>query len=347
MKPDIVITGMAMATPLGLNAVQTCASVRAGIVRFKEFYAGSHVTTMATVPDECLPKFVQKVDDNSLTQQEQRLIQLAALACTEISEIIIRQRMPLILGLPQDNGTKPLNSDKILKYIMQMGLNIEPAQISAITKGRASGLIAVHSACKLLESGKADIVLAGGCDSYNDTDILDFLDSESRLKSEIHLDSFIPGEGVGFLLLTTESKAKREKLNILGRIKSTAIGFEKGHLYSEIPYKGEGLFQTFQSLLKNAATPIKCIKTIYSSMNGENHWAKELNVSYIRFQSVFAEDLVVEHPADCYGDIGAASGPVMMGLAINALQKGYQKGPILIYASSDQGDRGAVILDMN
>jgi 3-oxoacyl-[acyl-carrier-protein] synthase-1 len=350
MKVNAVIAAITMATPVGLRSAQTCASVRAGIARFEELFWKNKTYTpivMAAISDNCLPGLAQEIiDDTSLSLQEKRIIKIAGLSRAEISGAGIKQKIPLILGLPQGVGIKQVDANNILKYIaIQTGLNIDLDKSKAIAKGRASGLLAVHTACELLKIGKADMIMAGGCDSYKNLDRLGFLNVESRLKSEINIDGFIPGEGVGFLLLMTEVEAKRQGKTILGRLKATATGFEEGHLYSEIPYKGEGLSQTFRLLFNNDTASLEKIKTVYSNMNGESHWAKEWGVSYIRFQDKIKNDFEIVHPADSFGDLGAASGPVMIGLAITGMQRGYKKGPALIYASSDRGDRGAIILD--
>jgi 3-oxoacyl-[acyl-carrier-protein] synthase-1 len=50
-------------------------------------------------------------------------------------------------------------------------------------------------------------------------------------------------------------------------------------------------------------------------------------------------------PADCWGDIGAASGPLFANLAVAAGLRGYAKGPrTLIWASSERGDRAAAVV---
>jgi 3-oxoacyl-[acyl-carrier-protein] synthase-1 len=87
------------------------------------------------------------------------------------------------------------------------------------------------------------------------------------------------------------------------------------------------------------------IRTIYSGMNGESHWVKEWGVSQIRFAEKFEKGFRFEHPADCYGDIGAASGPVMIGLGLTGIRKKYISGPVLVYTSSDRGDRAAAIFE--
>jgi 3-oxoacyl-[acyl-carrier-protein] synthase-1 len=64
----------------------------------------------------------------------------------------------------------------------------------------------------------------------------------------------------------------------------------------------------------------------------------------VRNRALFDATHVVQHPADCFGDTGAACGPLMVGLAAGAMKHGRQRGPALVYASSDRGLRAAVVV---
>ncbi len=350
MENDILVVGAAMATPVGLWTDQVCASVRAGISRFEglEWRDKTYSPiTMAAVPDNCLPDLADPIDTgHAPSYREKRLIRLAGLTRDEIDGLLKGQPVPFIVGLPDPSGPAPVDADLIFHCLpLQMGLNMDKNASKAIAKGRASGLMAIDQAVRTIRSGKANMVLAGGCDTYKDINVLGFLNVESRLASETGLDGFIPGEGAAFLLLSSAHFAKRNALDAKAKIVSAATGFEPGHLYSQTPYQGEGLFQTFQNLFDDMAPDFEKIRTVYSSMNGESHWVKEWGVSFIRFSERFDEDMEFEHPADCHGDLGAASGPAMLALAATALAKGHRKGPMLVYASSDHGDRSAVLLD--
>jgi len=83
---------------------------------------------------------------------------------------------------------------------------------------------------------------------------------------------------------------------------------------------------------------------VFSSMNGENHFAKEWGVSYLRSHERFEEEYRIEHPADCFGDTGAACGPIMIGLALAGFHNEYLNAPALVYASSDHASRAACIV---
>ena len=54
--------------------------------------------------------------------------------------------------------------------------------------------------------------------------------------------------------------------------------------------------------------------------------------------------LRVQHPADCFGDAGAALGLVMLGLAAMDLARGRIDGDCLVWGGADRGERGAALL---
>ncbi len=112
---------------------------------------------------------------------------------------------------------------------------------------------------------------------------------------------------------------------------------------SDEPYRGDGLDQAFKKALINHAQPN--IHTIYSSMNGENHWAKEYGVAYIRNKPAFQGKVEIEHPAQCYGDVGAATAPLLIALAAEALFKDRNAHTHLVYSSSDTAKRGAIVVE--
>ena len=110
-----------------------------------------------------------------------------------------------------------------------------------------------------------------------------------------------------------------------------------------MPYRGEGLAQAFQSLFGQLRQPDP-VRTIWAGLNGESFWAKELGVAYLRNSQRFEEPVRMEHPADGLGDAGAALGPIMVGLAAEALHREYRRGPCLVYCGSDREQRVTVLL---
>ncbi|MBP1762755.1 MAG: Beta-ketoacyl synthase, partial [Firmicutes bacterium] len=129
----------------------------------------------------------------------------------------------------------------------------------------------------------------------------------------------------------------------LASLSPVSTGFEEGHMYSEKPYQGEGLAAVFENLFSNSKVSGP-VQEVYSSMNGENFWAKEWGVAYLRNRTAFDAGYRMHHPADCLGDTGAACGIIFIILTTLGFQKGYRQSPALITCSSDRGDRAAVIV---
>jgi 3-oxoacyl-[acyl-carrier-protein] synthase I len=51
-------------------------------------------------------------------------------------------------------------------------------------------------------------------------------------------------------------------------------------------------------------------------------------------------------PAECWGDVGAASGPLFAMLACQAVMRSYAKGPrTLLWTSSEGGQRAVALLE--
>jgi 3-oxoacyl-[acyl-carrier-protein] synthase-1 len=108
------------------------------------------------------------------------------------------------------------------------------------------------------------------------------------------------------------------------------------------PCFGNGLTDAFRNaLIPSAADEINHIIT---TLNGEGIHAKELGVAMTRNQAKMAPDVAVHHPADCFGDIGAAFTTVLLGTTAFNLEQGAVSGNCLIYGSSDTEYRGAVVL---
>jgi 3-oxoacyl-[acyl-carrier-protein] synthase-1 len=173
--------------------------------------------------------------------------------------------------------------------------------------------------------------------------VLGRMDAEHRVKSAVHLDGFVPGEAAGFVLLAEPKSVASGGLRPLAQVSPAFTGFESGHLYSPEPYRGEGLALTVSMLVRSGAASTQFVE-VYSSMNGESHWAKEWGVTGIRNKSSLGSGYRMRHPADCYGDTGAASGVLQVGLAALDITSGAGMGPFLVYGSSDRGQRSAMAL---
>ena len=104
---------------------------------------------------------------------------------------------------------------------------------------------------------------------------------------------------------------------------------------------GCGIQRVVRAHRQAASGDIACV---YAGLNGESFWAKEWGVAQIRCAGHLRHRLRVQHPADCFGDAGAALGLIMLGLGALDLSRGRIDGDCLVWGGADRGERGAALL---
>lgn len=347
---DLVIASAGLISPIGLSLAETAASARARVARLREIpWMDRRLSPyiVGQVPEEGLPDLAEPLQALPLQYREARMLRLAHAALEETMAPWLAAKgapVPLLLGLPELHTTQPLNPQAFLARLHAQcpGL-IDPARSMAAARGRAAGLMALREARARLLQGDTEAVLVGGVDSLVDLYVLGKLDVQGRIRNAVNSDGFSPSEGAAFLLLTRADTAAARGLQALAGLLGTALGQEPGHLHADEPYLGEGLATAFASLVQESPPPSP-IGTVYSSFNGERYWAREFGVARLRQAKAFDTQHAMEHPAECFGDLGSAHGPALAALAAHGVRHGYRAAPCLVYASSDHGDRAASLL---
>lgn len=205
--------------------------------------------------------------------------------------------------------------------------------------------MAVQAAAEWLAQGRCQAVLVVGVDSYHDEQSLRSLELHRRLKTSDIRGGFLPGEGAGACLLVRQDMARRAGLSALARIQSGATALEPNPLRSNEPSLGEGLTAVIAAATQNLKLPQEQITLTYCDLNGERFRNEEFVFTLLRTQSAFRDPNDYVSPADCWGDVGAASGPLFVVLAVAAKLRGHAKGSHpLLWAASDSGYRSALAL---
>jgi 3-oxoacyl-[acyl-carrier-protein] synthase-1 len=339
----VVIIGCGSRTPLGYDYRSSAAAVRAGIDAITEhpFMVDRFGQPMKVTRDAEL--------DANLTGSARlaALIVPAARAALEgIAEANPPAKIALALGVGeqrpgQDAGTGAAVASALCKALDSLSEIIEVRQWMG---GHAGGIAAMETAQRLIAEGSAEIVLAAGVDSYLGPETLEWLDETEQLHSEENIYGFCPGEAAGAVLITRADTAR-----MLGRVPllelvSVGSGIEKNRIKTEDICIGEGLAAAFRA----AATPLdgkEKVDRILCDMNGERYRGNEYGFAVLKNAGLFRNAADFEAPADCWGDVGAASGPLYACLIVEAEARGHSKGPLtLIWAGSEAGQRSAAVL---
>ncbi|MBZ9702891.1 MULTISPECIES: beta-ketoacyl synthase N-terminal-like domain-containing protein [unclassified Mesorhizobium] len=338
----IVVVGVGARTPLGFDATSSAAAVRAGISAIQDhpymidrFGERMKVTRDAGV-------------DTSLVGTA-RAVEIAVPSALDALRPLLGSTqqasvaLTLSTGEPRPGQPEGFAAEVNAKLRKQLAEHIVLEGGGSTAGGHAGGLLAIYHACKLLRDGRAKFCLAGGVDTYLEPETLEWLDENEQLHSENNIYGFCPGEAAGFCLLCTIGTARAYGLQPLLEIVATSTAGEENRIKTETVVLGEGLGAAFRFLFEEA--PIDPVDRIICDMNGERYRGNEYGFAVLRNSGRFKDAADFETPADCWGDVGAASGPLFVSLVTEAEARGYQKGPLsLLWASSENGARAAVLL---
>jgi 3-oxoacyl-[acyl-carrier-protein] synthase-1 len=344
--PPILIEASGALCPIGAGARQIAASLRAGLSQFRRcaiLDPRAEPVRLSLVPDEALPELLPAVSAAPLGNRHRRILQLAASALRQLTGGSDRFRqVPLFLGLPrqpaEDSGVPAELILDLLGQQSQASFNV--AQSKVFAAGRAAGLIALDAAMRWLRETRAPAVIVGGVDTYFDPWLLEQLSIEGRILGDDVMDGFIPSEGAAFVSLTSSKPLRGSTM-----VSAAGTAKDPGHRYSDKPHTGEALSAALDRLVAAASRKLEPVRMVFAGLNGESFGVKEWSVARVRHGDLFVPEARVFTPADCIGDAGAAAGALLLAVAAEFLEGGHAPGPILLWASSDDADRGAAYLE--
>jgi 3-oxoacyl-[acyl-carrier-protein] synthase I len=327
---------------IGRGGNQVWASARAGIGRI----TSSHVMDrhfeaiqMGLVPEDALAPLPPELDVLPLPARARRMLRLAAPVLSNVAKTISEQAVPIFIGLPQqDEYTAKWLPGFNTHLCATAGIQCDVARSQIFPLGRAASLRALQAALHALASNPQQPVIVGGVDTFLDLRLLAELDAEQRILGSHVMDGFIPGEGAAFMLLSADTRA--QGITILG----AAAHDDPGHRYGTEPAKGEGLAHALTQLRDQLGDALSPIASTFAGFNGESFEAKLWGVARLRHNDLFTPDMNMQHPADCYGDAGAATGAILTVLAATALAKTQRVAPALVWAASDHETRACAVL---
>jgi 3-oxoacyl-[acyl-carrier-protein] synthase-1 len=219
------------------------------------------------------------------------------------------------------------------------------ADVQFLANGHSAGLMALDAGCRLLQDGVAEFCLIGGVDSTLHPDTLEWIEDCDQLHKPANAWGLIPGEAAGFCLLCTGRSAERHGLPVLGKVVAVATAHEENRIKTDTVCIGKGLTDAVRKVLPAEAASGPIIDGIICDLNGEPYRADEFGFLMARTGEWFRNGPDFLAPADCWGDVGAASGPLFVALATVAASKGYAPGPYtLVWTSSERGERCAALI---
>ena len=330
---------------IGSGTDQVWASARAGIAKI----ASSHVMdrnfepiSMGLVPEDVLPPLNEEIDKLPLPSRARRMLRLATPSLQAVAKDLDGP-VPIFIGLPALTPKEAPWIVHVPAYLQKLAnVRIDLQHSAIVPHGRAAGLMALELAMNALQSDPSGTVIVGGVDTFLDLRLLAALDHEQRILGPRVMDGFIPGEGAAFLVLSGNSAGRVPRVVV----NAVASAMDEGHRYGTAPAKGEGLANAMTQLRQRAGQLSGPIGTTFAGFNGENFDAKMWGVARLRHNDFFSPVMLIEHPADKYGDDGAATGAILLALAAESLSNGTRQGPALVWAASDREPRACAVVSV-
>jgi 3-oxoacyl-[acyl-carrier-protein] synthase-1 len=333
---------------VGRGAEQIWTSIRTGIGRIGDSgVMDTHFEQipMGLVPEDALPPLPPAIDALPLPQRARRMLRLGAPTLASIAESAGPGPLRLFLGVPRvDAQQQPWISSFAIHLARMANLEIDNAVSRVIPAGRAGALMAFELALQALAADPTRRVIVGGIDTFLDPRLLAEFEIDGRLAGAHATEGFIPGEGAGFLVLGSAQDGAPLPGGRPVRVLGAATVRDQGHRSGSEPARGEGLAAAIEKLRGSLSEAAQPVATTFAGLNGEAFDAKLWGVAALRHRDLFAPNMQMQHPADCIGDTGAATGAILAVIATAALTRGQRGGPALLWAASDHEPRACVLL---
>lgn len=351
MSESLVVIATGACTPIGRSAPASAAAVRAGISGFV------HHPQATDSVGEPVPVAMAPWLDVALAGTDR----MEALLFPAIDEAMAAMHgrvledgkapvIALALGLPAPRPGVAENLQSSMKARLASRFGKRFSSAACFSSGHAAGLVGLQAAIPRLAQGSMDACLVAGVDSYLDARTLTWLESCEQLHGAGPTNNawgFVPGEGAGAILVMRASVARQMGLRPLAFVRGAAAGQEAHVIKSDAVCIGEGLTHVLATTLATLAHG-KRVTDVYCDINGEPYRSEEYGFAALRTGEHFESATDFCAPADCWGDVGAASGPLQLMLACAAMQKGYARGSnALAWCSSESGERAAALLSVD
>jgi 3-oxoacyl-[acyl-carrier-protein] synthase-1 len=351
LKNDVVVTGIGLLTSVGHDAVQSAVAVRAGINRFRQWAEFPLAT--AEEPALVVAAVLPSLGNGPWVDKWEGLLDLPtreALWQAGLPEIPAGSASPVRLGayLAIPAATRPgVSAEERAAFVAALNARwpgTRPHTSVAVTAAdHAGGLVALAAAQRDLRARAIDVAVVGAIDSLLHEPHLAELLAAERLKTRLASEGLIPGEAAVALVLERADHASRRHATPLARLGEIVMEREPVSLGPEQPITGEALSRAVQALFALEAPG--GLQRVYVDLSGERWRFLEWALVETRCSMRLPAGWRLCHPADCLGDVGAATGLVHAALVVRSFERRYAGGgsALVINASAD-GERAAAVI---
>ncbi len=287
MTREVVITGMGMITPVGANVESNWAAVLAGqsgIGLIPEDWVADHTAQIAGIMSTDPAELLDRVEARRMDRSQQAALVAAREAWAQAgSPEVDPERLGAVIATGIGGITSLLGAYDILldrgpsrisPHMVTMIMPNGPAAIVGLEVGARAGVHAPVSACasgaeaisyaaRMIQTGRADVVIAGGTEAaihpitmagFAAMRALSTRNDDPTAASrpyDIDRDGFVMGEGAGIIVMESEEFAAARGATILGRYGGAGLTSDGHHIAQPDP-EGAGAARAISQALADA-----------------------------------------------------------------------------------------------
>ncbi|MGB9839102.1 beta-ketoacyl-ACP synthase II [Thermovenabulum sp.] len=290
MKKRVVVTGLGVVSPVGIGVNKFWESLingKSGISRI-EFLDTSDLPVQigGEIKDFNPEEFIDKKEAKKMDRFTQFAIAAAKMAIEDAKlniDQIDRERIGVVLGsgiggvitweeqhkILMEKGPKrvspffiPMMIANMASAQISMEFNFKGPNVTTVT-ACASGTTAIGEAFKMLQDGRAEVIIAGGTEApitplsiagFSSMKALSTRNSEPERASrpfDRERDGFVMGEGAGVLVLETLENALKRNARIYAEVLGYGSTADAYHLTQPAP-DAEGAARAMEIAIKDA-----------------------------------------------------------------------------------------------
>jgi len=361
MTKRIVITGMGMVTPLGLNVEETWANIKrgkSGVTRITRFDASPLDSQIgAEVKDFDAAKWLGSKEARRMDRYAQFAVVSALEACAQANYQVTAENTfetGVIIGAgfggseTLQEGINVLHArgaKKISPFTFPMVLNnMGSAQVAmrlgirgtnfTVSAACATGAVAIGEGAELIRRGEVNAVIAGGSEATFALFSLAGLNAMKALSTrndspetasrpfDATRDGFVPSEGAAVLLLESLESAQARGATILAELVGYGCTCDASHVSAPDP-DGIAIVRAMQRAMQQAGITPEAID--YINAHGTSTPLNDANETRM-IKKVFGErayQIPISSTKSMIGHAMSSSGSMEAIFSIMALREGF------------------------
>ena len=351
-----VVTGLGLVCALGDDAASCAASAfsgKSGIKDVESFGTAncySHKGAEVSLTDEelcsekydrttllCIKAAGEAISDSGLdlTKEDRTKIGVILGTCIGGAASIDKYYTDSYEGRPTDKEdiTRMPASAIANNVAGHFGLDGITANI---VNACAAGTMSLAGACDMIRSGKADVFVAGGCDSFSSLAYAGFHAlhalSEEDCSPFNHSNGITIGEGSGVLIIESYEHAVARGAKIYCDVLGAGVSSDAYHITAPRP-DGAGQMSAIRRAAANSGVDFSEIDYINAHGTGTS---KNDEAEFLSLRTLFGNrpDLAVSSTKSMNGHCLGAAGSIEAVLTIEAMNRG-EVPPTIGYSSED------------